>query len=422
MHNTGQHSALPLILITACGVITLSALGWFLSADPQNTAASAGRDDLQQVADSPARRSLQGRDLAIDVASELRKARLAADAGMLVGPPTQSALYFYGRILGSNPDHIDASREVDEILAQLSLRVSQHLAAGEFSAAHNVATIVGELRPAHPLIALTDSALNNRATSLISAARRNARLGNDGQASAVLAEAAALPGIDAQIVARGRRSVAAEQRARRASEEQLAAVEQTANELEWETQVRGAIKSGRLLTPGEGNAADLLAKADAAPEAKDKLAGELYDALLAAGLQSTALGDIATAEAYIAAATGLRADTSGLDELRRELDRIVIAEEESRILGLKDLIAISTPPARYPRLAERRNTTGWVDVLFTVTTSGETANIEIVQAEPASLFNRSAIEAVASWTFEPREFRGQLINQRAAVRLTYELN
>ena len=64
---------------------------------------------------------------------------------------------------------------------------------------------------------------------------------------------------------------------------------------------------------------------------------------------------------------------------------------------------------------------GWVDVVFTVTTTGHTSDIEIVGAEPANIFDSSVIEAVEEWTFEPRQYKGQPINQRTAARLVFNL-
>ncbi len=61
----------------------------------------------------------------------------------------------------------------------------------------------------------------------------------------------------------------------------------------------------------------------------------------------------------------------------------------------------------------------WVEILFTVMPSGDTAGIEVVRSEPGSVFERAATDAVEQWEFQPVEFRGQLISQRAATRLVF---
>ena len=88
---------------------------------------------------------------------------------------------------------------------------------------------------------------------------------------------------------------------------------------------------------------------------------------------------------------------------------------------MADLVRLKTIPARYPRSAQRRNVTGWVDVLFTITPSGETSDIEVRDAEPESIFNQAAIDAVEQWEFQPVEYRGQIISQRAGARLSFKL-
>ena len=136
-----------------------------------------------------------------------------------------------------------------------------------------------------------------------------------------------------------------------------------------------------------------------------------------------------TAESYLSFANELSIDAitilgSDSDTLTASLDSAeseLIAAEGKRVLALSDFAQVSTVPVRYPTRAHRRNITGWVDVRFTVTASGETANIEIIRAEPENFFDGSAIESIQQWTFQPREYRGQPINQQTAARVVFEL-
>ncbi len=88
---------------------------------------------------------------------------------------------------------------------------------------------------------------------------------------------------------------------------------------------------------------------------------------------------------------------------------------------MKELVQVKTASPRYPRRAMERGVSGWVDIYFTVTASGETTEITVDQSEPKSVFDRAAIEAVEKWAFQPVEFRGRVINQRAAARLVFRL-
>ena len=76
---------------------------------------------------------------------------------------------------------------------------------------------------------------------------------------------------------------------------------------------------------------------------------------------------------------------------------------------------------RYPRSAERRNISGWVDVVFTVRTDGSVTDVEIVGSEPGDTFVESATRAVEKWEFEPVVEDGQVVDKRAGVRMMFAI-
>ena len=76
---------------------------------------------------------------------------------------------------------------------------------------------------------------------------------------------------------------------------------------------------------------------------------------------------------------------------------------------------------RYPRAAERRNLSGWVDIIFTVGTDGTTKDITIRDSNPGDTFVNSAIRAVEKWEFEPIVENGVAIERRAGVRMMFAL-
>jgi TonB family protein len=75
----------------------------------------------------------------------------------------------------------------------------------------------------------------------------------------------------------------------------------------------------------------------------------------------------------------------------------------------------------YPRAARRRNVTGSVDIMFTVTTDGRVRSLEIVRSEPADTFDAAAMDAVEQWRFEPVIENGVAVEKRTAVRLAFDL-
>ena len=76
---------------------------------------------------------------------------------------------------------------------------------------------------------------------------------------------------------------------------------------------------------------------------------------------------------------------------------------------------------RYPRSAQRRNTTGWVNLGFTVARDGTVHSIEILESTPGTVFVESATKAVSQWRFDPVFENGLPVEKRAAVRMQFSL-
>ena len=78
-------------------------------------------------------------------------------------------------------------------------------------------------------------------------------------------------------------------------------------------------------------------------------------------------------------------------------------------------------PPRYPRGAQRRNQTGYVDVIFAVEPDGSVGEVEVYGAEPEGVFDEAAVEAVRQWEFEPVVENGTAVSKRVAVRMSFNL-
>jgi protein TonB len=76
---------------------------------------------------------------------------------------------------------------------------------------------------------------------------------------------------------------------------------------------------------------------------------------------------------------------------------------------------------KYPRVAQRRNLSGWVDIVFTVGLDGSVQDVEVRNAEPADVFDNAAIRAVQKWKFEPVIEDGIGVEKRAGVRMMFAL-
>lgn len=76
----------------------------------------------------------------------------------------------------------------------------------------------------------------------------------------------------------------------------------------------------------------------------------------------------------------------------------------------------------YPSRASRRGIEGWVEVSFTITTTGATDNVQVVAEEPPGVFGRAATKAVRKWKYKPQMVDGK-VQPRPGIRvlLKFEL-
>lgn len=148
--------------------------------------------------------------------------------------------------------------------------------------------------------------------------------------------------------------------------------------------------------------------------AEQRLADEQAAAAALASAAQTIASDSSSRPA-VAAATTIAAETAGAPDTE--------AAEPAAIetVSISALERVSYVAPRYPRAAQRRNTSGHVDLAFTVTTSGTVADIEITESEPGTLFDEAAVEAVEQWRFNPAMEDGRAVEKRVAVRMSFAL-
>lgn len=85
------------------------------------------------------------------------------------------------------------------------------------------------------------------------------------------------------------------------------------------------------------------------------------------------------------------------------------------------IILLSVKPA-YPARAASRGIEGFVVVEFTVTETGTVINPSVVEAEPAGIFNRAALNAIMRFKYKPRIVRGEPVAiEGVRNRFTFEL-
>ncbi len=97
------------------------------------------------------------------------------------------------------------------------------------------------------------------------------------------------------------------------------------------------------------------------------------------------------------------------------------ASEDGAIVTAAQLELTHYVAPDFPLSARERALSGWVDVQFIVNTDGSVADITVVGAEPAGLFEQPATQAVRKWRYRPILRDGKPINQRARVRVRFAL-
>ena len=455
MTDAKDSSSLPLLMSITGAVVVVAVGGWFFldqdepqaersyepppellaslvetaaAVQPATVNAPAASDESPATTDAlleepapPVETSMAPVRVA---EAELRKARLAADADLLIYPVEQSAFHYYGQVLAIEPGHAVAAAELDAVLANVALTVNQHMRANQYDEAFSVSQIVATLRPEHELVADTQQTLDQMTGVLVAEAVQNARDGKDTEAEELLVEAAKFPGRSAAYFVAIRESIAEIRDVRLAAERDRANRAQLAEDdakAAWMDSVRGAISANNLISPARASARDLLDEDNNWADERDQLEVELLHAILMAASLNIDSYDFDLAEQLIATRDNYPDNQDDFDELSASLEDAYVAYESSQVKKVSELVAVKISQPRYPRAAKIRSTTGWVEIYFTVSPDGSTEQIEINRSEPEEVFDEAAVQAVDNWTFEPVEYRGQLISQKAATRLVFNV-
>mgnify|MGYP002832175681 CR=1 FL=1 len=77
----------------------------------------------------------------------------------------------------------------------------------------------------------------------------------------------------------------------------------------------------------------------------------------------------------------------------------------------------------YPMRARQRGIEGWVVIEFMISKVGTIKNPKVLSAHPGTIFNRSALNAVRKWKYNPKIKNGQAVERPGVrVRLDFEMD
>ncbi len=108
-----------------------------------------------------------------------------------------------------------------------------------------------------------------------------------------------------------------------------------------------------------------------------------------------------------------RTNKQKLSEIKKQQ---ALIEMPKSISSIKVIHQVSP---QYPEDAANKCIEGKVDLEFIVQKEGSVSNVLIKKAEPNTLFNKVAIEAIRQWRFKPKLIDNQLVEQKAQQQFIF---
>lgn len=280
------------------------------------------------------------------------------EEGDLLSPANDNARYYYGLVLSNDPGNTAASQGMNIIASKLVLQARTEIDNGNLDTAE---VLLDDARA----IDAASSELAATTTALVAA----------------------------------RDAIAA--RERRAAEQRRLQQERRQAELQREEDERNAAEeaatAAAVAEPVDEAPADAVAEENAG-EAADTSGETTADDEVAAEPQAEQVA--APAEA---------------------VEETPVGTEPLKPVTISALTRTKYVAPKYPRAAQRRGDSGWVDVMFTVTVDGTVKDVVVRGSTPEGIFENAAIRAVERWEFEPYVHNGEHVEIQAGVRMMFAL-
>jgi len=88
----------------------------------------------------------------------------------------------------------------------------------------------------------------------------------------------------------------------------------------------------------------------------------------------------------------------------------------------RDAVPMVRVEPQYPMSARQRGVEGWVELMFTITKVGTVTDIVVTAANPGTIFNRAAVQAVSKWKYNPKIENGTaVIRPGVRQRIKFQL-
>ena len=347
--------------------------------------------------------------------------------GNLIAPSNDNARYFFELALRNDPGNTAASQGLVVVASKLVLQAREQIDQGNFDNAEALLSGARRLDPSSGDLAASTAALSgardrrqqeiraaaDTATADRAAAERAARERTAAELAAVERAAVEQAAVEQAAVEQAAADqAAAEQAAVEQAAVEQAAVEQAAAEdqaaAEQAISVQQASQELPVQQPAEPVAQGVTEQASAEPVVEEP-AANVVDAGVAIAVAGTDVA-VETAAEPVQANVETQQQTAPAPSVVNSSPVAVSSLRRTRYVAPK-----------YPRAAQRRGLSGWVDVLFTVDIDGTVTDIVIRESNPGDTFVNSATKAVEDWEFEPVIENGVAIQERAAVRMMFAI-
>jgi TonB family protein len=435
-----------------------------LAIDGARTLAVTDTSEIDVVADELSAASSNQR-----VDEVLAQANARLEEGSLIAPANDNARYYYERALSIDPRSTAAQQGLTVVASKLVLQARASIDAREFVTAEALLADARRLDPSSNEVAASTTALaaarEREAQELRDAQLRAAAA--KAEAERVAAEKAAAEKAEAERIAaeiaaaekaEAERIAAEKAAAEKAEAERIAAEKAAAEKAEAEriaAERAAAEKAEAERIAAERAAAEKAAAARLAAErarAADRLAVQQSTASQSTTQprpqpqQATANRSPASAARTpdagssgattfgtqtiaAAVATGSGANPAGSGSSSQRIPPAPVAQpavtpprsSEPEMVSISSLDRVKYVAPKYPRAAQRRNLSGWVDVAFTVDIDGTVTDVAVRDSKPGDTFVNSAVNAIEGWRFEPVIQDGVAVQKRAAVRMMFAL-
>ncbi len=109
-----------------------------------------------------------------------------------------------------------------------------------------------------------------------------------------------------------------------------------------------------------------------------------------------------------------------INQPSKPAEKVGAAEANTKtvISGVVPLVRV---PPKYPTRAVNRHIEGWVKIEFTISTTGTVTSAVVVDAQPADVFDDTALDAIKKWKFKEKLVNGVAVTQRAVQVLQFKL-